>query len=44
MKGIFVKNMLVKIDAADESEKPKLKAALDLGLKAFSGEVTYDED
>ena len=44
LKGIFVKNMLAKIDVADDSEKPKFKAALDLGLKAFSGEVAYDED
>lgn len=44
LKGIFVKNMLEKIDKAEESEKPKLQTALNLGLKAFSGEVSYDED
>lgn len=44
LKGIFVKNMLGKIDSADETEKESLKAALNLGLKAFVGEVSYDED
>lgn len=44
LKGIFVKNMLKKIDAAPESEKELLKYALNLGVKAFTGEVTYDED
>ncbi len=44
LKGIFVKNMLVKIKNADENEKVQLKAALNIGLKAFSGEVNYDED
>ena len=43
LKGIFVKNMLVKINAADQAEKELLKAALNIGLKAFSGEVNYDE-
>ncbi|MBQ8267707.1 MAG: DNA repair exonuclease [Clostridia bacterium] len=43
LKGIFVKNMLARIDSAEAQEKQKLKAALDLGLKAFSGEVAYDE-
>lgn len=43
LKGIFVKNMLAKINEADQPEKDRLKAALDLGLKAFSGEVHYDE-
>ncbi len=43
LKGIFVKNMLTRIDSAEAQEKQQLKAALDLGLKAFGGEVTYDE-
>lgn len=43
LKGVFVKNMLARIDSAEAQEKQKLKAALDLGLKAFSGEVVYDE-
>lgn len=44
LKGVFVKNMLAKIEAADETEKEILKYALTIGIKAFSGEVTYDED
>lgn len=44
LKGFFVKNMLTKINEADETEKERLKYALNLGLKAFSGEVSYDED
>lgn len=44
LKGIFVKNMLKRIDKADDNEKELLKSALNLGLKAFSTEVTYDEN
>lgn len=44
LKGIFVKNMLAKIEAAQETEKELLRAALNLGIKAFTGEVSYDED
>lgn len=44
LKGIFVKNMLNRIDKAEDSEKDLLKSALNLGLKAFSTEVTYDEN
>lgn len=44
LKGIFVKNMLAKIETAEDFEKEKLKAALNIGLKAFLGEVSYDED
>ena len=44
LKGIFVKNMLDAINAADEAEKEKYKTALLLGLKAFSAEVTFDEN
>lgn len=43
LKGVFVKNMLAKIESADEAEKERLKAALNMGLKAFGGEVSYDE-
>ncbi len=43
LKGVFVKNMLNKIEKANEGEKELLKAALNIGLKAFSGEVNYDE-
>lgn len=44
LKGIFVKNMLSRIENADETEKEMLKSALNLGLTAFAGEVTYYED
>ncbi len=44
LKGIFVKKMLYRIENADENEKEGLKNALNIGLKAFSAEVTYDED
>ncbi len=44
LKGIFVKKMLKKQAEADESELPVYKKALKLGLKAFSGEVKFDED
>lgn len=44
LKGIFVKNMLKRIEDADTTEKEKLKYALNLGIKAFGGEVNYDED
>lgn len=44
LKGVFVKNMLTKIESADETEKEMLKYALTIGIKAFSGEVTYNED
>lgn len=44
LKGIFVKNMLNRINNATENEKETLKSALNIGLKAFCGEVTYDED
>ncbi len=42
LKGVFVKNMLSLIEQADEKEK--LRAALNLGLRAFNGEVKYNED
>ncbi len=44
LKGIFVKKMLEKINAADHTQKEILKAALNIGLKAFTAEVSYDED
>lgn len=44
LKGLFVRNMLAKIDAADESEKATLKSALNIGLRAFNAEVIYNED
>ncbi len=44
LKGVFVKKMLQKISNADISEKEILKSALNIGLKAFTAEVTYDED
>ncbi len=43
LKGIFVKNMLAKINAASQNEKQLLVNALNIGIKAFSGEVNYDE-
>lgn len=44
LKGIFTKNMLARIESAEDDRKPLLKAALKLGLKAFDGEVVYDEN
>ena len=43
LKGVFVKKMLAKLENADEQEKEKLLYALNIGIKAFSGEVNYDE-
>ena len=43
-KGKFIKNMLLKIEGASDADKPNLEKALYLGLKAFSGEVKYNED
>ncbi len=43
LKGIFVKNMLQRIQNAPSQEKEELKMALNIGIKAFSGEVNYDE-
>ncbi len=42
LKGVFVRNMLKKIDEADDKEL--LKRALKIGLKAFNSEVKYNED
>lgn len=44
LKGIFVKNMLKAINEASEDEKESYEKALKLGLKAFIGEVSYNED
>lgn len=44
LKGIFVKRMCEKIDAAAEDEKPQLRRALTLGLRAFKGEFDINED
>ncbi len=42
LKGIFVKNMLNKIN--ENPDNPLYKNALNLGLKAFNTEVNYYED
>lgn len=44
LKGIFVKKMLEKQQTASDEQKEILKQALKLGIKAFMGEVKYDED
>lgn len=44
LKGLFVKNMLAKIENSSDEEKELLKYSLKLGLKAFNAEVAYSED
>ena len=44
LRGIFVKKMLEKENAAPEEEKAIYRKALQLGLRAFVGEVKYNED
>ena len=44
LKGLFVKNMLSRMENASKDEKEELAAALRLGLKAFDSEVAYSED
>ena len=44
LKGLFVKNMLEKINNAPGEERAELENALKLGLRAFGTEVAYDED
>ena len=44
LKGIFVKNMLERENNSPEEEKPIIRKALKLGLKAFLTEVKYNED
>lgn len=42
LKGIFVSKMLKRINESPDDKK--LRLALDIGLKAFSSEVAYNED
>lgn len=42
LKGVFVKNMLKKLEVADD--KQAVKRALNLGLRAFETQVNYNED
>lgn len=44
LRGIFVKKMLERISASDESEKEIVKEALYIGLTAFDSEVAVNED
>ena len=44
LRGIFVKKMLDKIESSDVENRTKLEKALDLGLRAFKAEVSYNED
>lgn len=44
LKGIFVKRMLARIETASEDEKPIIRRALTLGLRAFRGELDPNED
>ena len=44
LKGIFVRKMLEKAEAADENKKTAIFEAMYLGLDAFETEVAYDED
>lgn len=44
LKGLFVKNMLLKLENAGGDERENIRAALSIGLKAFNAEVTYNED
>ncbi len=44
LKGLFVKNMLEKINNAPKEEREGLENALKLGLRAFGAEVAYNED
>ena len=44
LKGIFVRNMLSRLQKANEEEKNIIKKAINLGIKAFSSEVDYNED
>ncbi|MCQ2455049.1 MAG: DNA repair exonuclease [Clostridia bacterium] len=43
LKGVFVKNMLLKAEQ-DPENRVIYERALKIGLKAFSGEVNFDED
>ncbi len=44
LKGLFVKNMLERINNAFDGEREALQSALKLGLRAFGSEVAYNED
>lgn len=44
LKGLFVNKMLEKINAADEANREFLENALYLGLEAFEGQVSYNEN
>lgn len=44
LRGLFVKNMLERINSANEEEREALENALKLGLRAFGTEVAYNED
>lgn len=44
LKGIFVKNMLSRINSAAPEEKQTFQSALTVGLKAFDSEVNFDEN
>ena len=44
LKGIFVKKMLDKMADADQKDLALLENALFLGLEAFEGQVSYNED
>ena len=44
LKGIFVKNMLKRIENADSETAEKYKSALKLGLNAFNKEVKFDDN
>lgn len=44
LKGIFVKRMLERENSSEEAQKPLVRQALRLGLKAFGAEVKYNED
>lgn len=44
LKGYFAAMMLQKIEVAEEKEKDKYKSALEIGLRAFGGEVSFSED
>ena len=44
LRSVFIRKMTERINDAKPDEKEHLNTALRLGLKAFSGEVQYNED
>lgn len=44
LKGLFVKKMLEKTENSEGCEKEALLKALNIGLTAFDGEVSFDEN